>query len=143
MLVHGDAQSPIQDELLVEHIDGAVAGHNGAGRVARGSRCVQHGKVGQHPLHISALVQVPCFTQNAKLKLGARHRKWVHHTHRDRAKATLVSDRVQLARGALQQSGLARGRQGHVVQAVALALRTRHLHAVAIRRRLDQTSRFW
>ena len=136
----GDAEAPLQDELLVEHVDGAVAGDDGLGRVAGRHGRVEHRQVGQHPVHVLAFVQVASLAQDAELKLSVRHRKRVDDTHRHRTHAPLVSHRSKLARAAGNQRGLALRRQGDVVLAVALALQTCHRHAVAVSRRLNQAA---
>ena len=139
-LLAGDAKTPLQDELLVEHIDGAVAGDDGLGRVAGRHGRVEHRQFGQHPVPVLAFVQVASLAQDAELKLSVRHRKRVDDTHRHRTHAPLVSHRSKLARAAGNQRGLALRRQGDVVLAVALALQTCHRHAVAVSRRLNQAA---
>ena len=125
LLVNGDAQAPVEDELFVAHIDGAVAGDNGLSRVCRRHRRVEHRQVGEHPLHIFPVVEVASLPEDAKLKLAGRNRQRIDDANLHRRLARLVGQLADLAVGARHQGGLAFRRQGHVVQCVALAFQTR------------------
>ena len=141
-MLHGHGQAPLQNELLIEHLNGAVAGDNGLDRVGGRRRSVEHAYVGEHPFHIGAFFEVASLAQDTKLKLRIRDREWVHHADRNRSTATYVAHLGKAAVATCNQFVLAVRSQGHIVETVAHSFDAAHRHAIAVRSCLDQTSRF-